>query len=77
MQLSQLESHLHVASVCRTQLFKEYLRRECSLATQVLSNRGLHTCLNSSRSSALSIEGSFAPMSSTPYFSRIPCCTRM
>ncbi len=31
-----------------------------------------HTCLKSSRSSALSMEGSLAPMSSTLYFSRIP-----
>ena len=31
-------------------------------------------CLNSSRSSALLMDGSFAPMSSTPYFSSRPPC---
>ena len=33
-----------------------------------------HTCLNRSRSSALSMEGSLAPISSTLYLSRMPCC---
>ncbi len=31
-------------------------------------------CLNSSRSSARSMEGSFAPISSTPYLARSPFC---
>ena len=63
--------------LCQTKIFKEHLQRECSPAAQVQPSRGLHTCLNSSRSSALSMEGSFAPISSTPYFSRIPCCTKI
>lgn len=40
----------------------------------VLSPIFFMACLNSSRSSALLIDGSLAPMSSTPYFSSSPVC---
>ena len=38
----------------------------------VLSPMRVMACLNSSRSSARSIDGNFAPMSSTPCFSKMP-----
>ena len=38
------------------------------------AQRGCRACLNRSRSSALSMEGSLAPMSSTLYLSRMPRC---